>query len=182
MESFGGSCGVSNYEDKRQGSIFWFSIPYQPVESSSVSFCPTPPVHERDKVINVLLVDDAPIIQKATNRSLQREGYNVTVANNGVECLKALEDAPVRFNLVLLDIQMPVMDGLETIRIIREREASVRLTDAAPNQPLFVIGVSAYSDSVGQKAALGAGMDAFISKPLSISSMKECCRRHGVYL
>jgi CheY-like chemotaxis protein len=73
----------------------------------------------------VLLVDDSKMIQKASTRALQREGFRVSNAYNGVECLKLLRDAKETgdgFSVVLLDMHMPVLDGLETVRRIRLEE------------------------------------------------------------
>lgn len=123
--------------------------------------------------VRILLVDDTPLIQKTTRKQLQREGYFVASAVNGVECLNALK-AMGGFDVVLLDMHMPVMDGMETIRRIRANEAAL---DGAMHRQ-FVIGVSAFSDTETKDAALAAGMDDFIVKPLTVPSLRRSYENH----
>ena len=63
--------------------------------------------------LRILLVDDAPMLRKATSRALMKEGHDVEVAHHGAECLKVLESKDFAFDLILMDLQMPVMDGLD---------------------------------------------------------------------
>ena len=152
----------------------------------------------------VLLVDDSKMIQKASTRALQREGFRVSNAYNGVECLKLLRDAKETgdgFSVVLLDMHMPVLDGLETVRRIRleeEKERAVEcgcdgmtytVTSHAGEDRVFptsrevccsdnrqyVIGLSANSDQESIDNAATAGMDNFICKPLKVSELREFC-------
>jgi signal transduction histidine kinase/ActR/RegA family two-component response regulator len=198
IEAAGGHYGVKGRHDGRTGSLFWFSVPYRPdmmaaslvldepnESPDSLILTRTPgtsydDVYETEDLsglLKVLLVDDAPLIQKTTRRALEREGYYVVVASQGVECLHILGSSMLDFEVVLLDMQMPVMDGLETIRRIRDIEAKQGLGEGATQ---FVIGVSAYSDSETRDAAISAGMNDFITKPLSMAAMKQCCQKHGI--
>jgi CheY-like chemotaxis protein len=151
----------------------------------------------------VLLVDDSTMIQKASTRALLKEGFRVTSAMNGVECLQRLKEAKESGDLycvVLLDLQMPVLDGFETVKRIREEE---RLSDleagvvacssttgdgdgAAVSFPTswsmcnsgrrqYVIGLSANSDTESIDCVAAAGMDNFIAKPLKVSTLRKVC-------
>lgn len=150
----------------------------------------------------VLLVDDSNMIQKTTTRALQREGFRVSSAYNGVECLQLLKEAKESGDLyavVLMDLQMPVMDGLETVKRMREEERRVRGvvkksdterecwvegSNVLPfpteygvcnSERQYVIGVSANSDSDSIDIAAAAGMDNFIAKPLKVQNMRKVC-------
>lgn len=130
----------------------------------------------------ILVVDDSIMIQKAATHMLRNLGHLVDTANHGVECLQRLREK--RYDLVLMDINMPVMDGLETIQRIRADEAAMcikeQLSVGARRQ--LVIGVSADSDSETRETALLSGMDDFLDKPLDIRSLKTRCLQYDVVL
>ena len=127
VQAIGGDYGVRGKKGGGTGSLFWFSLPYDPDEETARSVLQTDMelkkldrqlisgqkvrkshIMEESLAPKVLLVEDTPLIQKTTSRALRNQGYKVTSALNGVECLNAL-DAEESFDFILLDIQMPVM-------------------------------------------------------------------------
>jgi CheY-like chemotaxis protein len=127
--------------------------------------------------LRILLVDDSIMIRKATSRSLGKEGYQVEVAQNGAECLKKLTSTMVapetvvfEFDLILMDLQMPVMDGLEATRRIRALEHTAKMTSektAGGHCPrIMIIGISANTAGEARDDCMRSGMDGFIEKPL----------------
>jgi CheY-like chemotaxis protein len=130
----------------------------------------------------IMLVEDSALIQKTCARSFLREGIVVDIANNGLECVEKVLRAPKQFKVLLMDVNMPLMDGLQATERIRqwerdlssggEREGTGHLL--LEDKKLLIIGVSANSDSVSAQEALDAGMDRFISKPLKMSVLREC--------
>lgn len=122
----------------------------------------------------VLVVDDSMLIQKATSRSLSKDGFTPKCANNGAECLEALEKH--EFILILLDINMPVMDGYETISRIRKAEM-----EKNNGKRQLVIGISANSDNGTREEAMRLGMDAFLEKPLKATVLRDCLSSFGIY-
>jgi CheY-like chemotaxis protein len=205
--AMGGAYGVLGRHDRRQGSRFWFTVPYLPhvlspslSDSAEISLCPGEcwdirrlsdadagdayrPRHMscasdqsaasatlKPKSMNILVVEDSPLIQKTTKRILNLASHTVIIANNGAECLTILERGEARFDIILMDIQMPVLGGIDTVRRIRQMEAA-----AEKQCPQFVIGLSANSDDVTRQAALDAGMDDFLAKPLTIPRLTSCC-------
>jgi CheY-like chemotaxis protein len=103
-------------------------------------------------------------------RLLERRGHTVVLAKNGKEALEALYDALNNdkqiFDLVLMDIQMPEMDGLEATREIRRREQS-----AGRHVP--IIALTANATAGDRERCFEAGMDGFIGKPLSVKVLLE---------
>ena len=107
---------------------------------------------------NVLVVDDNRINRIITRNILENQGYHVEVAEDGQQ---AVEKCLSRtFELILMDIQMPVMDGIEATRILRNK-ALIGELDYAP----FIIALSANTNPKDKNACLSVGMDGFLSKP-----------------
>ncbi|MGH8176264.1 MAG: PAS domain-containing protein, partial [Steroidobacter sp.] len=117
----------------------------------------------------VLLVEDNAVNQKVAVRFLERMGCSVRVADNGAEGLKAFGEAT--FDIVFMDLQMPVMDGLTATRRIRELETVERRT------PIVALTANAMSGQL--ERCIEAGMDGFLTKPLEIARLHETLERFG---
>jgi signal transduction histidine kinase len=120
--------------------------------------------------LRILLAEDNVVNQKVGVRMLERLGYRAEVAGNGLEVLEALERQA--YDLVLMDVQMPEMDGLETARQIRTR----RPRPAGPQ----IVALTAHALNEVRQECLDAGMDDYISKPFQMSDLSrvlEECRR-----
>ena len=109
----------------------------------------------------VLVVDDNPVNQRVAVRMLEKMGHVVDVADDGVGALAAL--ARVKYDAVLMDCQMPEIDGFEATREIRRREGSDRHT--------FVIAMTAGAMAGDEDKCLAAGMDAYLSKPVKADKL-----------
>ena len=107
--------------------------------------------------LNILVAEDNLVNQTVVSRFLEKKGNHVTVVNNGREALLALERES--FDLVLMDVQMPEMDGLEATTIIRAREQ-------ADGGHLPVLALTAYAMKGDEDRCLHAGMDGYVSKPV----------------
>ncbi len=110
------------------------------------------------KAFRVLLAEDDRVNQHLARRLLERQGYEVEVAVNGREALAAMEKG--RFDVVLMDIQMPAMDGFEVTAAVREREKAT-----GARQP--IIAMTAHALSGDRERCLAAGMDGYVSKPVN---------------
>lgn len=106
--------------------------------------------------LNILIAEDNPVNQKLAERVLTKLGYKPAQAMNGQEALTALKQK--HFDVILMDIQMPVMDGLETTRTIRQQKIP---------QPI-IIAMTANAMQGDREICLNAGMDDYISKPIKI--------------
>ena len=126
----------------------------------------------KDHLLAILLAEDNPVNQKVALSMLKRLGYKADVAANGFEVLKSLE---VRaYDVILMDIQMPEMDGLDVTRCIRKRK---EITE----QPC-IIAMTAYALEGDRQECLDAGMNEYLRKPIQIGELKlalEMCSRGG---
>lgn len=114
--------------------------------------------------LRVLLAEDNPVNQLLVQRLLEKRGHSVVVASTGLEALDLLQREYV--DVVLMDIQMPEMDGLEATKAIRSRES-----DGRPRMP--VIALTAHAMKGDREKCLAAGMDAHLSKPIRPAELDE---------
>jgi CheY-like chemotaxis protein len=122
----------------------------------------------RRKRYRILVVEDNLVNQKIAARLLQKAGYPCEVAETGVQALAALEGG--RFDLVLMDCQMPEMDGFEATRRLRERER-----DTGAHLP--VVAMTANAMEGDRERCLAAGMDDYLSKPIQIRDLFNAIER-----
>jgi CheY-like chemotaxis protein len=108
--------------------------------------------------LRVLLVEDNPINQKVAARLLEKHGHTVVIAGNGKEAL-ALLAGGLGLDLVLMDVQMPEMDGLETTAAIREQEQGT-------DRHLPIVALTAHAMKGDRERCLAAGMDGYVTKPV----------------
>ena len=113
--------------------------------------------------LRILLAEDDPLNQKTSTYFLKRDGHRVTHAQNGIEVLAHLEKG--QFDLILMDIQMAEMDGIETTKIIRNSE---RFDSKIP-----IIATTAYAMQGDKEKFLQAGMDDYICKPIDVDILRK---------
>jgi len=118
--------------------------------------------------LQILVVEDNPVNQRVVVGMLQNMGHAVTIANDGLEALTVLDGGA--FDIVFMDVQMPHMDGLTATQRIRERE---RRTGAH----IPIVAMTAHAMNGDKDRCLGAGMDGYLSKPISIQSVAEVIGR-----
>ena len=129
-------------------------------------------LHEKDGQrisLTILLAEDNPVNQKLAIRLLEKRGHKVTVACNGKQALAAIEARSFEgtpYDLVLMDVQMPEMDGLEATTLLREREKLSGL-----HQP--IVAMTALVMKGDRERCLAAGMDAFLSKPIRTQELDD---------
>ena len=115
--------------------------------------------------LRVLLADDNAVNQKVATHLLRKLGAHVCCTGNGIEALQALRDAD--FDLVLMDCQMPEMDGYEATRRLRESSSSCR----DPGIPVIALTANAFATD--REQCLAAGMDGYLSKPIDRTRLEE---------
>lgn len=124
------------------------------------------------KSLRILVAEDNPVNQTVAIRLLQKHGHSVVIASDGKEALhKFVEAGPGGFDLVLMDVQMPEMDGFAVTAAIRER-------DKAASRHTHVIAMTAHALKGDRERCLAAGMDDYVSKPVQstqlLSAIASC--------
>ena len=165
VEMMGGRISVASEEGK--GSTFRFTAQFQLDSSAAGMVAATgdqPPhasaldaARARRRPLRILLAEDNPINRRLAIHMLEKRGDAVVVANNGVEALAALREQS--FDLLLMDIQMPQMGGIETTMAIRQQEG-------ASGARLPIIALTAHAMKGDRERCLEAGMDGYLSKPI----------------
>ena len=176
----GGTVGVQS--DIGRGSRFWLELPFEgsceapqhpvgaigsgpqqmPVDADGGGV-------ERLAGVRVLAVDDSRINLEVINRILSHEGSLPTLCESGAAAIATLEDAMDGYDAVLMDLQMPGMDGYDTTLAIRRRTQLRRLP---------IIALTAGATVTEQQRATAAGMDAFLTKPVDPDQLVQVLRQH----
>lgn len=152
--------------EELMGSTFYFTavfkapkdVPAPPVEESPVEETEEVKAKVKEiKLLSVLLAEDNIINQKIVVKMLEKRGWKVAAAENGQQVLEFLEKEP--FDLVLMDAQMPILDGFETTRLIRENEKKT-------GKHIPIIALTARAMTADRQQCLACGMDGYVSKPL----------------
>lgn len=132
---------------------------------SSAVPVPTSTAEPAFKSQRILLVEDTPINQTLETILLQRMGYEVSIANNGIEAIEAFSTR--EFDLIMMDIHMPEMGGVEAAEIIRTLEKNQQLKRTP------IIAVTANALKGDKERYLAAGMDGYVSKPISVDALRH---------
>jgi signal transduction histidine kinase/ligand-binding sensor domain-containing protein/FixJ family two-component response regulator len=156
VEMMRGSIGVESREG--EGSRFWFTISYEPASPSHPEPKPASPAGSGSTPLHILVADDDAVNRTLVQRLLEPKGHSVVMANDGAQAIEALCSG--HFDLALMDVQMPILDGLEATRRIRHLE-----NDRGFRLPIIALTACALESD--RQRCLDAGMDDCLPKPFS---------------
>jgi len=193
----GGEIGA--FSDKGKGSTFWFTAIFEKQAEGSLDEIAPPnningkhilvvddnqkigkilserPIVTRHSLadaskykFSILLVEDEETNQNVFAILLNKMGYRVVIAKNGMEALWALKEGD--YDLILMDIQMPVMDGIEATREIRKNEIGI-------NKYIPIIALTAHVLEGSRKDFFAAGMDDYIAKPINKKNLNDIIKK-----
>lgn len=161
----GGEIGLESQTD--MGSTFWFSLPLDDCVLPDLNAVEQPAKTSSKKSLVILVAEDNVTNQLLMRILLEKEGHQAEYAENGQQAVEILQNG--QFDLILMDMHMPVMDGLEATRQIRAMDGQKNKTP--------IIMVSAESQKSMQDEMLTAGADDFVLKPVDIEQLRRSIER-----
>ena len=167
VDAMGGT--ITAASDPGHGSTFCAQIPLRATEAALLTAGPSEPAPRDESIpeagLRLLLAEDHPTNQRVVKLILEPLGVDLTIVENGAEAIEACRKT--KFDLVLMDVQMPVMDGLTAVRAIRAREAAVGL----PRLPIAMLSANALEEH--RQASVQAGADVHICKPVTPQTLTD---------
>ncbi len=164
-----GTISVTSTEGK--GSTFTFTVrlqrshPDELIDNGNAENVPSPDIPH----LNILLADDNALNRKLAATVLQEQGHDVTQVENGYEAVELLKAG--HFDMVLMDVQMPIMDGITATRVIRDPNSGVL------NPSIPIIALTAHALKGDRERFLSVGMNAYLAKPIRITRLIETIGR-----
>ncbi|MEI7490912.1 MAG: response regulator [Bacteroidota bacterium] len=159
-----GKIGVTSKKDI--GSTFWFTLLYEAgdIEAFRNNISQKQNKVKKSRPLMILLVEDNILNQKFAATTLTRSGHQVEIAENGKIAFEKFRDK--HYDLIIMDIAMPIMDGLESTHIIRNFEKEQREKDPVnARPPIKIIAVTAHVIMTDREKCISAGMDEYLAKP-----------------
>jgi signal transduction histidine kinase/ActR/RegA family two-component response regulator len=163
VEMMNGEIGVTSVP--QQGSTFWFTARLgviQAEEKPTLTNLAAAVGQTSSRALEILVAEDNAVNQRVVKTLLERRGHSVTLADTGVAALQKAEQN--RFDVILMDVQMPEMDGLTAIRLLREREAQKGV-----RTPVVVL--TAHAMQGDRERFLAGGADGYVTKPIQIDQL-----------
>lgn len=173
--------------DGKSGSTLFFDVYLQPdlpgaesaisnvytaVKGRSDELAHDEAINSNKTELRILVAEDDRINQRVMTSILRAQGHVVEMVENGRQAIAALQQGD--YELVLMDVQMPEIDGIQAVKIVRSAESGVR------NPRIPVVAVTAFTAELDRTACIEAGMDGFLGKPVSVSRLMTAVQRYAI--
>jgi len=155
-----------------EGSQFYFTAIFSVpgAETAAIDIVQKEPIsYKNSEFIKVLLVEDDPVSRNMVTIILKKHGFQVIAVENGQQAIEAFHEG--KFDIILMDINMPYLDGYAATAIIRSKEQAL-------NSSTPIIAMTAYALQGDKEKCLAAGMDDYISKPINFSQTIELIQKY----
>ncbi|MCW8826135.1 MAG: ATP-binding protein, partial [Gammaproteobacteria bacterium] len=163
LELMGSELGLDSRQG--EGSRFYFKLPLQNCDCEIDSAQGTQKLVTKKQQLKILVVEDDKISQKMVAALLKRLGHTVTVVDDGQDVMPAFENDS--FDLVLMDIRMPIMNGVEATRLLRQQDVDI---------PIIALTANVFKDDI--ESYLSAGMNTCLSKPIDIDKLEQVIEQY----
>ncbi|PKL35186.1 MAG: hypothetical protein CVV44_22690 [Spirochaetae bacterium HGW-Spirochaetae-1] len=170
VELMGGDIWVDSPGTEGGGSCFYFTLPHISSAPAEKRQTVVDSAVEQGTQFNILIAEDNVINQKLIQRMLEKAGFTVDIAVNGIDAIARIRQG-TPYDLILMDIQMPGMDGYETTRLIREHERAV-------NTHTPIIAITAHAMQDDMEKCIRAGCDDYITKPIAMKEIKLIIKKY----
>lgn len=160
VEALGGRIGM--FPNDGRGSTFWFDIPAELAEDMPITEPHDAASEAALPPLRILLVEDNTFNCRVATRFLAKFGQTATIVENGLEAVELA--AREKFDLILMDLQMPLMDGIEAVHAIR--------FGAGPNVDTMIVALTANASDEDRKRCFAVGFDGFESKPMTMERLR----------
>jgi CheY-like chemotaxis protein len=164
--------GLAGYLTKPVGEAELLDVILRVTGSTRPETTPSPvtghAVREERRKLRILLAEDNPVNQLVASRLLEKQGHHVVACGNGRQALERLDQE--RFDLILMDVEMPEIDGFEAT-------ATIRMKEATTGARIPIIAMTAHALKGDRDRCLAAGMDDYVSKPIQPSALFEAIEK-----
>lgn len=164
VELMDGDIGVES--ERNVGSTFYFTLPYRIASEAEIK-SEKPRMIKNNQSLRILVVEDKPVNQKVIQLMLDKLGHQTTLAHNGLQAIAKFEEN--LFDIILMDVQMPEMDGITATKVLRERFSII--------PP--VIGLSANSMEGDAEKYISLGFDNYLTKPVTLVQLNDKINYHN---
>lgn len=168
IEHLGGLIGFESQEN--EGTTFWFELSY-PISDQQPELSHDEPQRTNQNALDILLVEDTPINQQVTQGLLESDGHSVSIADDGFTALSMHNDH--NYDLILMDIHLPDMDGMETTRRMRKHPDPER-------SAVKIIALTASVTPHEVEGYLAAGMDGVLAKPIQYKDLQAIIGQESI--
>ncbi|MFC5648756.1 PAS domain S-box protein [Paenibacillus solisilvae] len=156
------------HNGEQPGSTFIFTAQFRMMDNPDSGQIVEMDENLKDNQLRILIAEDNEVNQMVLKKMVKKLGYNSTAVLNGAEAIEAIKRHP--YDIIFMDIQMPLMDGIQATQIIKESLSSMKIP--------YIVAVTAHALKSDRERYLSAGMDEYISKPIQMDAVSDIIEKY----